>query len=51
MELFQILGSAVLLAFGGMFLYNMFKKRFIIEMEDKRGVVRKRDVRNGRFVK
>jgi len=51
MELFQILGSAVLMGFGGLFLYNMFKNRFIIEMEDKRGVVRKRDVRNGRFVK
>jgi hypothetical protein len=51
MVLFQILGSAVLLGFVGVSAYNMFKNRFIIEMRDSRGVVRKRDVRNGRFVK
>lgn len=51
MELFQILGTAVMLVLGVGFLYNIFKNRYIIEMRDSRGVVRKRDIRNGRFVK
>lgn len=51
MVLFQVVGSAVLLVLGAGFLYNLFKNRYIIEMRDSRGVVRKRDIRNGRFVK
>lgn len=51
MELFQILGTSVLLVLGAGFLYNLFKNRYIIEMRDRRGVVRKRDIRSGRFVK
>ena len=51
MELFQIVGSAVLLAMFFVPAYNIYKNRYVIEMKDSRGVVRKRDMRNGRFVK
>lgn len=51
MELFQILGSVVLLTLFFVPAYNIYKNRFVIEMKDSRGVVRKRDIRNGRFVK
>lgn len=51
MVLFQVLGSAVLMGLGAGFLFRAYKNRYILEMRDSRGVVRKRDVRNGRFVK
>lgn len=51
MELFQIIGSVVLLALFFVPAYNIFKNRYVVAARDSRGVVRKRDVRNGRFVK
>lgn len=51
MELFQIIGSVVLLALFFVPAYSIFKNRYVVATRDSRGVVRKRDVRNGRFVK
>ena len=51
MQLFQILGSVVLLGVGGYFVYNAMKNSYIETVTDRRGVTRKRDIRSGRFVK
>jgi hypothetical protein len=51
MELFQILGSAVLLSVGGYFVYNAITNMYFVQEFDKFGRRHKRDVRNGRFVK
>jgi hypothetical protein len=51
MQLFQILGSAVLLGVGGYFAYTAVKNSYYVTEEDKYGRRHKRDVRNGRFVK
>ncbi len=51
MQLFQILGSAVLLGATAYFTYNAFKNTYIQDVVDRRGVTHKRDIRNGRFVK
>jgi hypothetical protein len=51
MQLFQILGSAVLLGVGGYFAYTALSNRYFITVTDRRGVTRRKDVRTGRFVK
>lgn len=51
MQLFQILGSAVLLVVGGYFVYNAMKNSYIETVVDRRGVSHKRDIRTGKFVK
>ena len=51
MELFQILSSAVVLGVAGYFAYSAFSNRYFETSVDKFGRVRKRDIRNGRFVK
>ena len=51
MQLFQILGSAALLVVGGYFTYTAISNRYFETVTDKWGRVRKRDIRNGRFVK
>ena len=51
MQLFQILGSAALLVVGGYFAYTAISNRYFETSVDKFGRVRKRDIRNGRFVR
>jgi hypothetical protein len=51
MQLFQILGSVVLLGVGGYFAYTALSNRYFETVVDRRGVTRKRDIRSGRFVK
>jgi hypothetical protein len=51
MQLFQILGSAVLLGVGGYFAYTAISNRYFETVTDKWGRVRRRDIRTGRFVK
>lgn len=51
MQLFQILGTAVLLVAGGYFVYNAMKNVYYVQEQDKYGRRHKRDIRNGRFVK
>jgi hypothetical protein len=51
MQLFQILGSAVLLGVAGYFTYNVFTNMYFVQELDKYGRRHKRDVRNGRFVR
>lgn len=51
MELFQILGSAALLTTAAYYMYKAFNNRYFETVTDKWGRVRKRDIRNGRFVK
>ena len=51
MQLFQILGSAVLLVVGGYFAYTAISNRYFETVTDKWGRVRRRDIRTGRFVK
>jgi len=51
MQLFQILGSAVLLSVAAGFTYSVFKNMYYVTEQDKYGRRHKRDVRNGRFVK
>ena len=51
MQLFQILGTAVLLVVGGYFVYNAMKNSYIQTVFDRRGVAHKRDIRTGKFVK
>lgn len=51
MVLFQVLAASALMGLGAGFLFRAYKSRYILEMRDSRGVVRKRDIRNGRFVK
>ncbi len=51
MQLFQILGSAVLLSVGGYFVYNAITNLYFETVVDRRGVTHKRDIRTGRFVK
>ena len=51
MQLFQILGSVVLLGVGTYFAINAMKNSYIQSSYDSRGVFRKRDIRTGRFVK
>jgi hypothetical protein len=51
MQLFQILGSAVVLGVAGYFTYNAITNVYFQTVVDRRGVTHKRDVRNGRFVK
>ena len=51
MQLFQILGSAVMLGTAAYFIYNAFANMYFQTVVDRRGVIHRRDVRNGRFVK
>ena len=51
MELFQILGSAVLLGTAAYYTYVAFKNMYYVTEQDKYGRRHKRDIRNGRFVK
>ena len=51
MQLFQILGSAVVLGVAGYFIYDAFSNMYFQTVVDRRGVTHKRDIRNGRFVK
>jgi hypothetical protein len=51
MELFQILGGAAMLTTAGYFAYKAFNNRYFETSVDKFGRTRKRDIRNGRFVK
>jgi hypothetical protein len=51
MQLFQILGSVVLLGVAGYFTYNVFTNMYFVQEFDKFGRRHKRDVRNGRFVR
>ena len=51
MQLFQILGSAVLLSVAAYYMYNAFANMYFVQEFDKYGRRHKRDVRNGRFVK
>ena len=51
MQLFQILGSAVLLGTAAYYTYVAFKNMYIETVVDRRGVTHKRDIRTGKFVK
>ena len=51
MELFQILGAAALLTATVFFVYKAYANMYYETATDKWGRVRKRDIRNGRFVK
>lgn len=51
MELFQILGTAALLTTAAYYLYQAYANMYYETVTDKWGRVRKRDIRNGRFVK
>ena len=51
MELFQILGAAALLTVAGYYVYKVYANMYYETVTDKFGRVRKRDIRNGRFVK
>jgi hypothetical protein len=51
MELFQILGAAALLTVAGYYVYKVYTNMYYETSTDKFGRVRKRDIRNGRFVK
>ena len=51
MQLFQILGSVVLLGVGSYFVIKAMTNVYIQGTYDSRGVFRKRDIRTGRFVK
>ena len=51
MELFQILGSAAMITVAMYYAYKAFNNRYFETVTDKWGRVRKRDLRNGRFVK
>ncbi len=51
MQLFQILGSVVVLGVAGYFFYNAITNVYFVQEFDKYGRRHKRDVRNGRFVK
>ena len=51
MQLFQILGSAVLLGVGSYFVIKAMTNVYTQGSYDRRGVFRKRDIRTGRFVK
>jgi hypothetical protein len=51
MQLFQILGSAALLGVSGYFAYTALSNRYFETVTDKWGRIRRRDIRNGRFVK
>jgi hypothetical protein len=51
MEVFQIVGAAALLTTAAYYMYKAFSNRYFETVTDKRGRVRKRDIRNGQFVK
>ncbi len=51
MQLFQILGSVVVLGVAGYFFYNAITNVYFQTVVDRRGVIHKRDIRTGRFVK
>jgi hypothetical protein len=51
MQLFQILGSVVLLSVAAYYMYNAFANMYFVQEFDKYGRRHKRDVRNGRFVR
>lgn len=51
MQTFQYLASAFLLGVFVKFAYIAIKNVYIETIVDRRGVVHKRDIRTGRFVK
>jgi hypothetical protein len=51
MQLFQILGSVVLVVVAGYYVYDMYANMYYETTTDKFGRRHKRDIRNGRFVK
>jgi hypothetical protein len=51
MEVFQILGAAAMLITAAYYAYQAFSNRYFETAVDKFGRTRKRDIRNGRFVK
>jgi hypothetical protein len=51
MQLFQILGSALIITAAAFYTYNAFANMYYTQEFDKYGRRHKRDVRNGRFVR